>query len=106
MSPGNEEEALVGNAADAKQVREAGNTVKRRENALKASWNSVLETPAGRAVIYDLLEQCGIYAGGFSAELAHYNEGRRNVGLFILAKLDRQPEKYALMMRENKKEID
>jgi hypothetical protein len=101
-----EQRALVGNAADPEQVAQGSAKQKRIADRLAANWNAVMDTQTGRAALYDLLSQCGVWEGGFTAERAHYNEGRRNIGFYVLAKLNKQPEAYSLMMREAQKEKD
>ena len=72
----------------------------RREELAKA-FREVLITAEGKRVLYWLLEQCGIYHGGFTGDnaLAQYRDGRRAIGLELLAQLDAlDPRLYPNML--------
>jgi hypothetical protein len=45
----------------------------------------VIDTEAGKNVLWHILSQCGIYDGGFvNGELAYFNQGLKEVGLRII----------------------
>lgn len=65
----------------------------------------LMSTVQGRRVVWRLLERAGIYRTSFSANTneTFFNEGARNVGLFLVAEIHAHaPEMYALMTNEAK----
>jgi hypothetical protein len=54
---------------------------------LDAYYREVLRTPAGKAVIWDILSFAGIYQEQFSLGKTDYLLGRKSVGVFILDRL-------------------
>ena len=76
----------------------------RRSNEL-AALRQVVNTPAGRDVLWRLIEFCGIYVGTGVTDGGALNrrEGARNVGLFLIAEIDEaEPGAYGTMMLEHK----
>ena len=67
----------------------------------------VIDSYAGRAVIWDVLNYCRIYTKGFTgSELAFYNEGRRDVGLELIEKISEVDSKVMLKITEEAIERD
>jgi hypothetical protein len=68
----------------------------------------MMRTRQGRRCIYRLLERAGIWRLSFSTngmQMA-FNEGNRNVGLQLMAKLaDWCDETYSLMLKEHKEDV-
>lgn len=97
--------ALVGNAADEEQVREAAEKSRtNREKQLDdVYW--VLSTKQGRRFYYRILEECGVFRLSYRAgqpDLTAFNEGTRNIGLMLLTEINEAcPDAYTLMMKEN-----
>lgn len=59
----------------------------------------------GRRFAHGLLERAGVYRSSFNANALTmaFNEGTRNEGLALLAKLmEHAPEMYALMLKEQR----
>lgn len=95
--------ALVANGGDPKQVGRAARTVQRDEEQLAASLQAVLSTPAGRLVLWRLLEDTHVYGTSFdhSGSVMYFREGARNVGLTWRARILAADEPgYELMARE------
>lgn len=97
------------NAADRKQVTDA----KRREKSLEereiGDFRTIVATRAGRRFIWRYLGRCGVFESSFIPEqkeaATFFREGERNIGLQLLAEINRaQPEAYALMLKEAKEE--
>lgn len=65
-------------------------------------WRELLENPAFRRIVWKLLEETKIFATSFTGNsTTFYNEGMRNIGLKIQAKLiEAKPEAYPQMMIE------
>lgn len=57
-----------------------------RDMEVKAAWDAMLTDRQGRLVVWDILEQCGVYRSTFTGN-AHgtFLEGQRQIGLWMLA---------------------
>lgn len=63
----------------------------------------LMETAAGRRIVWRLLETCKVFASTFSAEpmAMAFAEGQRNIGLLFLADvMEMAPKKYMIMTLE------
>ena len=72
------------------------------EQAL-ADLRSVMGEPAGRRFMWGLLGDCGLYAASFnnSGSITAFNEGKRDIGLRLLARITQDcPEQYLAMQAE------
>src|SRR5438876_10842526 len=91
--------ALVGNAADRKQVERARKTQARDRDQEVADMRSVLASPSGRRVLWHLLEDCKVFASIWHpSALIHFNEGRRDVGLKLMGAIARADDHALLQM--------
>lgn len=89
------------------QAREAED--RRRQEAiralrLKTDWKQVLSDRSGRAVIWSILSDAGVFQPVFDTNALSmaFKEGRRNHGLKILDVVMRiAPEAYQLMQEES-----
>jgi hypothetical protein len=98
-------QALVRNAADPRQVKRAARKERDREAQYLASLRLVLELPAGRLVFATLLRRAGLDRTVYdsSGSSMYFNEGRRNVGLEIKANLiEASEDLYELLEREDR----
>lgn len=101
-------ERELGDAADPKKVRAS----KKKEKKLKRSelddLSFVLGDKRGRRLYWNQMKECGIYRESFvpnEADSTAYNEGQRNIGLRMLAKvMDLDPTLYIKMAQEAKQE--
>jgi len=93
---------LVDNAADRNQVRRAEK--KRRQQRVNelADLRHVLKDAAARRVLWRLLEHCGVFRSIWHpSALIHFNEGKRDTGLFLMRELaDAEPNALLTMMAE------
>lgn len=99
-----EPRALTGNAADPAQVRFAARKERQRTERFTSAMKAVLGTAEGRLVVGELLERSGLWRTSWdpSAKI-HFNEGRRNFGLELLAEVQTiDEEAYVLMERERR----
>lgn len=99
-----EPRALTGNAADPAQVRYAARKERQRAERFSRAMKVVLSSAEGRLVIGELLERSGLWRTSWdpSAKI-HFNEGRRNFGLELLAEVQTTDEEaYLLMERERR----
>lgn len=91
------------NAADEDGVKAARMTDAQRRRQELADIKAMVETPAGRRVYWRWLSECGVFKSSFrqSSEI-YFLEGRRSIGLNLLADLmEAKPEAYLLMVSEN-----
>lgn len=91
---------LVDNTGDADQVRFARRAVRDRERKLLEADRAVLQSDAGRIHLLAQLESAGVFRSSFAIEpaLMAHNEGRRNEGLQLLARLFRADPEAALSL--------
>lgn len=96
--------AMVGNAADKKQVNDAKNKEKLSRDKELDDIRQVLSTPSGRRFYWGLLGFCGVFESSFTGNSqTFFLEGKRQVGLKMLADLNEaQPDAYVTMMNEAK----
>lgn len=100
--------ALVRNAADPEQVKEAGQKEKHGRNKELDDIYWVLSTRQGRRFFLRYMTFCGVFRSSWdpSARI-HFNEGQRNVGLMMLADLNESdPSAYEKMKREEEIDIE
>jgi hypothetical protein len=87
---------------DEKQVKTRKTAMQlRRENEVE-NLRAILKTAGGRAFIWLLLEQCGIYqsAAGDPYEVAR-GEGKRDIGLWAMNEVfTSDPQAYTIMRNE------
>jgi hypothetical protein len=93
------------NAADPKQVEKSRLKEVFNDRHFLTDLRALLELPAGRRILWWLLETAGIYRSSFTGNsTTFFNEGQRQVGLTLLAKIhEAKPEAIVLMMQESKK---
>lgn len=100
----NQQRSAVKNAADPEQVKSAKERELRgREQELNdIAW--VLSNPSGRRMLWHYLSHCGIFKTSFTGSSeTFYLEGKRSVGLKLLADITEcNPDAYLQMMKEAK----
>jgi hypothetical protein len=95
--------AFVKNAADPRQVKDAGRKAKRAREEELQDLAALLGTEPGRRVLWRVLSYCGLFGEVFAADshLMAFNAGVRNVGLFLHAEISAADEMaFFLMMKE------
>jgi hypothetical protein len=97
--------AMTMNAADPKQVERARIKEAFNDRQFAVDLRTLLDQPAGRRILWWLLEIAGIYRRSFTGNSeTFFNEGKRDIGLTLLAKISEvKPEAIILMMQESKK---
>ena len=78
-----------------------------KQEAMQSDIRALMKLPAGRRVVWRLLEQAGVWRSVFSTEPLRmaFAEGQRNLGLWLLGWVMREcPDEYDLMMRETRDE--
>lgn len=99
-----EDDAIVHNAADARQVREARKKVRQSAQRERDDMRAVLATEAGRRVLWRLLEHCQPFASALGATdaITNFTVGRQDVGHFLYAQItEANPDAFIQMMRAN-----
>jgi hypothetical protein len=93
------------NAADEAEVKKAGQREISEERQRLVDLKALLELPHGRRFIWWMLDAAGVYKSSFTGNsTTFFNEGRRDLGLQLLAKIaESSPESLVLMMQESKK---
>jgi hypothetical protein len=103
------EEQQAYNAGDAQQVAKRQSKAKIREHLKKSGFRKLMSDSEGRAWMWDLLTECGVFHSSFSKDALEiaFAEGRRDIGLRRLAEINRlDPNLYAKMAVENTKKND
>jgi len=92
------------NAADPKQVERARLKESFNDRNLFSDFRDVLDLPAGRRILWWVLDVAGVYRSSFTGNsTTFFNEGRRDIGLMLLAKIsEAKPEAILQMMQESK----
>ena len=98
------ERALVANAADPRQVRDARRKKSHLDKQEQADWEALLANAPFRRRIWALLQQCGVYQA--NEETTEYGrgrkEGKRQIGLMLIDKLlTADPESYVALLVEH-----
>ena len=103
----NKNKPLVKNSADEGLIKNAQVKEKLLHDNKIRDLKSVLASESGRRFVWDLLSRCGIYTSSADASgsWTYYKEGRRSIGLGVLADIiEADPDSYLKMMKESKKE--
>jgi len=102
------ERALVKNAADEGQVREAEKRERFTRRDELDDLRMVLETKQGRRLLWRLMTHCRVFESIYHASaLIHYNAGMQDVGHFLLAEITSASSGALMtMMQEQQKEQD
>lgn len=94
-------------ATDPAQVQHAGRTVKQRRERLEGSLRAILAQPAGRFLLWALLDKAGIYETVYRPDDVEaalgmaYRAGRQDYGHALLAMIiEADEEAYLTMQRE------
>lgn len=97
-----EEPLDLGDEAQAKTSRKRE---KLRNEQDREDVRVVMSTPGGRRFLARLLERSGINRSSFTGNAnTYFNEGQRNLGLFLQAELvDTSPDLYLTMLSESMK---
>ena len=91
----------VGDEEAVKKVRKRHNN---KRDVEKEDIRSIMRLPGGRAFLWRLLSQCGVYHENLYPEspgAAQRQEGRRAMGLWVIKEIeDADPHAYARMRDE------
>lgn len=94
----------MGNAADPRQIRKAGQKERLAKQGELNDLRAVLETRPGRRVVWRQLQRAGVFRTSFAQGIPDrtaFNEGRRDMGLALLAEIhELDPTLYVTMAKE------
>lgn len=96
---------MTENTADEKRLARRERILKARQRLLRENIRNVAGTKAGRAVLWEILQLCRLNASSYDADVnvSLRYEGRRDVGLEIIAMLEAvSPHVHIEMMSEAK----
>lgn len=90
------------NAADPQQVKEAASVEKRVTERELKDFRAVMETPAGRRLVANLLDFCGFQKSSFTGNsTTFFNEGKREVALELWRRINVvAPDLYVQMLAD------
>lgn len=94
-------------ASDAAQVSKRAKTKERGEKQDARDLNWLMRHEQGRRIMWDLLENSGLYRNpafdaGFEPNRTMFNAGQMNLGQFYLQRVtELEPDGYNLMVKEN-----
>lgn len=94
---------LRGSEFDA-QAEEAQSNERRKLELDQFKW--LMSHKPGRAIVWRLLAKTGVYRTSFdtNGSRTFFNEGQRNIGLFVLAEvMEACPERFGEMQKEHAK---
>jgi hypothetical protein len=92
----------VERANDPKQVERVRKQAEREAQWIAEQYRQVMHTPAGRAVVWDLLERCRVFESIWEPNARiHYLAGRQDFGHELMGiVLETDEELYLLMEQE------
>jgi hypothetical protein len=96
-------DVLVRNAGDEQQLDDATRKLSAREAQERKDLIAILSTLPGRRECWRLLKQCGVYTTSFVGEQPMqmaFNEGGRNIGLWMTDRLTRLVPQLYIQMRD------
>jgi len=99
-------DALVKNASSEKQVKEAKSVEKTYRDVELEDLRKVLNTKAGRNVLWRILSKCKTFETIWHPSAAiHYNSGQQDIGHWLMSEIaNTGPESLMVLMKENYKE--
>lgn len=95
------------NAGDPRKVAERRTKASRAYEKRRAGLRLLMQSAEGRAWMWALLGDCGIFRSCFTGNSqTFFNEGKREVGLPIMAELTEHfADEYLLMAKEAKENV-
>lgn len=84
--------------------------IKERQRLIQLGYETCLQTEHGRALLWDLLEACGVFRLSFDPQSPHltsFGEGKRDIGNAVLARIARShPQGFVALMHENNERLE
>lgn len=90
------------NAAEPQQVAEQESKAKRAARIADEDLGAIMGEMTGRRFVYRILEMAGVYRLSYTGNSeTFFNEGARNIGLKLMAEIQRvAPAQYLQMLKE------
>lgn len=88
---------------------QADDTDNRPAERLRDAIRSVVSSRQGRHLVWAILQQSGIHALSYTGEAnsTAFNEGQRNIGIWLKSNIDRfAPEAFMIMTKEAKEDLE
>lgn len=98
-------EALVDNAADESQVKNAERLEKLAENQQREDIKWLMSSPSGRRIVWNILERCEVNGSIFTNDpyILSYRSGQQDIGHWLLGIVGTHDnEGLFTMMKEHK----
>jgi hypothetical protein len=92
----------MADVGDEVEVKKETRAFKLEEQREQEEFRAVLQTPGGRATIWRILQECGLYSSavGDATEVFRF-EGRRDIGLWVMGEVfTSDPKAYTIMRNE------
>ncbi len=72
------------------------------------AYKKVFESPEGKLILQDLVRECGLLNNSYRGDTDDllFNEGKRNVGLYILANINVDLVKLTELARQSQEKND
>ncbi len=89
---------------DVKDVKKKKTKAQLRRLREQEGLKALLSKTGGRNFVWRLLTECGVYHTSFTGDNeTFFNEGKRQIGLWVLEEIFQSDKKaYALMQEENR----
>lgn len=102
------DEPLVTDSSSASQVRKARSRAGLRDRQRRDRWQAILESPQGKACLWEILEWCGAFTQESNVDVMSrvvFREGKRNIGLRIINAIESvQPGAFARLIQQHHEE--
>lgn len=98
---------LVKNTSDENEIREAKIRAKLQQDQFDNSLKAILATNEGQTVLWKILSDCRLFQSSFTGSSeTFFLEGKRSVGLMLLADIMRIDPEAFIKMQKAKKEFN
>lgn len=100
-----EQKPYVKNTSNESEVRSAHIKEKLKQESYENQLKFILQSEQGRAIIWKILGDCGIFKSSFTGSSeTFFLEGKRSIGLSLLADLMRVDPNAFIKMQQEKRE--
>ena len=98
---------LIKNTSDENEIREAKIKAKLQQDQFDNSLKAILATNEGQTVLWKILSDCRLFQSSFTGSSeTFFLEGKRSVGLMLLADIMRIDPEAFIKMQKAKKEFN
>ena len=89
--------------AERQDARKLNEREQRAAEIAEIAW--LMDAATGRKIVFAMLTQAGVFRSSFAGDpyTTAFNEGQRNIGLWLLSRVQNfTPAQYAIMIEEQK----